>query len=498
MKPCTAYILVACLSIGASAGCASLRPLSEPLARPDTALVSLELPDVRITSVAHENISGEGEAGDVTYYDVEGVIGGTIRFELLLPDEWKGRFVMGGGGGFVGMVQNVTRNSIKQGYATVGTDTGHAGPGGDFALDDALAQVNFGHVAVHRTAEVAKAIIRAHYGAGPKYSYFLGCSRGGGQAMMASQRYPEDFDGIVAGAPAFDWTGFGSTFLRIAQAFYPDPSSLNETVLTKEELQKLIDEIMLLCDEQDGLNDGIISDPPSVQFSLDSIEWLTPAQRQAIQTVYDGASNQDGQIYPGYPVGSEVEWFSWLVGPVSNGTPNPTLGFGFGVDIFKYFVFNDPDWEYSQYDFSTWAKDTRMAASTLNALDTDLSDFQARGGKLIIWHGWADAALPATATVDYYDQLLAADPGARDFTRLYLIDGCTHCGGGPGISNVDWLDAIVQWVEYEQAPETIIASKGGNADGPPITRPLTPYPMRTVYKGTGDPNRADSFTSMQP
>lgn len=497
MKASTSFILLVCLSLSGSIGCASLRPLVGTSARPDTALMSLELPDVQITSITHETVSGGAEAGDVTYYDVDGVIGGTIRFELLLPDEWNDRFVMGGGGGFVGTVQNVTRNSVKEGFATVGTDTGHAGSDGSFALDDAVAQANFGHVAVHRTAEVAKAIIRAHYGTGPKYSYFLGCSRGGGQAMMASQRYPEDFDGIVAGAPAFDWTGFGSTFLRIAQAFYPDPNSLDTTVLTKEELQKLIDEISLLCDEQDGLKDGIISNPPNVDFSLDSIEWLSPEQRQAIQTVYDGARNEQGQIYPGYPVGSEVEWFNWLVGPVSSGAPNPTFGFGFGVDIFKYFVFNDPDWDYSTYDFSTWAKDTRMAASTLNALDTDLSDFEARGGKLIIWHGWADAALPATATVDYYNRLLAHDPSARDFTRLYLIDGCAHCGGGPGISGVDWLETIVRWVENDQAPDVLVASKGGKGDEPAITRPLPPYPAQTVYNGTGDPNSADSFTMVE-
>ncbi len=498
MKAYTPLVLAACLSLSGSIGCASLRPLGGATAAHDTALMTLQLPDVEITSVTHEDTAGDGEGRRVTYYDVEGVIGGTIRFELLLPDEWNHRFAMGGGGGFVGAVQNVTRGSVKAGYATVGTDTGHEGSGGNFALDDALAQVNFGHVAVHRTAEVAKAIIRAHYGEGPAYSYFIGCSRGGGQAMMESQRYPQDFDGIVAGAPAFDWTGFGATFLRIAQAFYPDPNVLDKTVLTKEELEKLIVDISILCDEQDGLKDGIISDPPNVQFSLDSIEWLTPEQRRAVQVIYDGAENQSGPISPGYPVGSEVEWFHWLVGPIPNNAAAPSLGFGFGVDIFKYFVFNDPDWDYTKYDFATWAKDTRLAASTLNARDTDLSGFQERGGKLIIWHGWADAALPATATVDYYNELLECDPDAHNYTRLYLIDGCGHCGGGPGISSVDWLDTIVQWVEFDRAPDIIIATKKGDNGEPAITRPLSPYPKQTVYKGTGDPNSADSFASVQP
>jgi len=174
------------------------------------------------------------------------------------------------------------------------------------------------------------------------------------------------------------------------------------------------------------------------------------------------------------------------------------------VDLFKYFVFNDPDWDYSKYDFSTYAKDTRMTASTLNAVDTDLSEFHARGGKLIIWHGWADAALTATATIDYYKELLEDDPAAKDYTRLYLIPGCGHCGGGPGPSDVDWLDVISDWVEHDQAPDTIIASKRASRTiratrgDRPITRPLYPYPKRTVYKGTGDPYDADSFESVEP
>lgn len=487
MRTCVLLILVACISVCAWA---------EPSVRPDTPLKNLQLPEVRIETITHKENQAKGDAGPVTYYEVDGIIGGTIRFKLLLPDQWNNRFVMGGGGGFVGSVQNAAYNSVEKGYATAGTDTGHKGGDGRWALDDALAQVNFGHVAVHRTAEVSKAIIRAHYGAGPNYSYFLGCSRGGGQAMMESQRYPEDFDGIVAGAPAFNWTGFGATFLRIAQAFYPNPGVLDRTVLTRDEVERLFDDVLAQCDEQDGLKDGIVSDPPSVKINLDAIAWLSEAQRAAIQTVYDGARNQNGPIYPGYPVGSEFEWFNWLVGPLSSGSPAPSLGFGFGVDIFRYFVFNDPDWDYSKYDFATWAKDTRLAASTLNAVNTDLSGFKARGGKLIIWHGWGDAALPATATIKYYDELLARDPQARDYTRLYLISGCGHCGGGPGISSVDWLDTIVQWVENDRAPETLVASKSGNGSAP-ITRPVSPYPKRTVYKGTGDPNDAESFSAIE-
>lgn len=452
----------------------------------------LVLPDVRIDSAVHH---ADG------YVDVDGFIGGTIGFELLLPDSWNGRFTMGGGGGFVGSVQNMTRGSARQGYATVGTDTGHRGPGGNFALDDVLAQINFGHLAVHRTAEAAKAIIHAYYGSSPEFSYFLGCSRGGGQALMEAQRYPNDFDGIVAGAPAFNWTGFGATFLRIAQAFYPDPKNLASTVVDRDDLEKLYQEIMKQCDAADGLEDGIVDDPTAVKFDLSKVSGLTDAQRKAIQAVYDGARNSDGPIYPGFPIGAEggpQGWLSWITGPLPAGASGgaPSASFGFGTDIFRYFVFNDPDWDYTKYDFSTWAEDTHLAGTFLNATDPKLDAYKARGGKLIIWHGWADPALPATATIGYYDDVLEVDSGAMDYTRLYMVPGCLHCGGGPGPSGVDWLDVISKWVEKGEAPGRLVATKGqGDAA---MTRPLYPYPNRSAYKGSGDPNKAENFDVRKP
>lgn len=459
---------------------------AETSKRPDQALQNLRLPDVELESISYH--AGKNDAGG--YYDVDGIIGGTIRFEALLPDDWNGRFAMGGGGGFVGSVQNGARGSVTQGYVTAGTDTGHQGNDGTFMLNDSLARVNFGHVAIHRTAEVTKALIRAHYGEDPEYSYFLGCSRGGGQAMMASQRYPEDFDGIVAGAPAFHWAGFAATGLRIVQELYPDPAELSKTVLTSKDIERLLEDVMAQCDEQDGLKDNIIADPLNVRFDLDQVSWLSEVQRAAVETIYGGVRNQDGPIYPGFPLGSEIELFPWQVGPVPNPGGVPSLGFHFTVGLYRYFVFNDADWDYSDYDFSTWAKDTELLAKTLSAVNTDLDEFRDRGGKMIFWHGWSDAALPAEATKNYYDALLDSDADAEDYTRLYLIPGCGHCGGGPGPSSVDWLDVITRWVEHEEAPDTLIAEKGGRT---PETRPLAAYPKQTVYKGSGDPKEADSF-----
>jgi hypothetical protein len=461
----------------------------------------LQLPDVTITTAEH--LPKTVDKGQVTeaHLKVSGVIGGSIRFETLLPDDWNGRFAMGGGGGLVGSVQNGIRRSVNSGYATAGTDTGHQGRGstdGSWALDNVEAFVNFGHVAIHRTAEVSKALIRAYYGTGPEKSYFVGCSRGGGQAMMEAQRYPEDFDGIVAGAPAFDWTGFAALGIYLSQVQYPDPNNLTETYLTQEVLDRIYDEIMAQGDELDGLKDGIIDDPREVSLDVDTLPDLTLGQRQALKALYGGARNSDGPIYPGFPVGAERGrggLFEWQVGPIPDLV---NLGYGFTTNIYKYFVFNDPDWDYSTYDFDGWAEDTHLAGTVLNATDPNLDAFKERGGKLILWHGWSDAALPAQATIDYYERVLARDPKAMDYARLFMIGGCYHCAGGPGASGVDWLTVVRDWVETGEAPDRIVARKAARNDQPAMSRPLVPYPQRVMYDGEGDSNEAESFVLRKP
>ncbi len=471
-----------------------------------------ELRHVRLPEVVLESVTSVAAVPRkdspvvASHVEVKGVIGDHIRFTLLLPDDWNGRFVMGGGGGFVGTVQNGAVDSVNRGYATVGTDTGHEWPDGftaGWALNNLEAQLNFGYLAVHRTAETAKALVRAYYRRDASYCYFTGCSRGGGQAMMESQRYPKDFDGIVAGAPAFDWTGFAATSVAIAKALYPNPAHLDTNVLNKAALQELQKQILEQCDAQDGLKDGMIEDPPSVHFDLSKVPGITDDQRKAIAAIYQGARDNNGLIYPGYQSGAECDpdqWMAWLVGPIPPLLAKdhvPDLMFAFGTQIFKYLVFNNPDWDYSTYDFSNYRKDTRLAASFLNATTADLDAFKARKGKLIIWHGWADPALPARATADYYRQVMAHDPNAGDYCRLFMVPGCLHCGGGPGATEVDWLAVIVDWVEHGKAPDKIVASKSGQGQTI-MTRPLFPYPQSAVYKGTGDPNSADSFVVKSP
>jgi hypothetical protein len=469
-------------------------------------LRKLQLPDVVLESARPVTPDLEKNPNAAAYVEIKGIIGGNIRFELLLPEAWNGGFAMGGGGGFVGSVQNMERDSVNRGYATVGTDTGHESQPGymaGWAFDNVEAQLNFGYLAVHRTAEVGKAAIRAYYGKEPGHSYFLGCSRGGGQAMMEAQRYPKDFDGIVAGAPAFNWTGFAATMVSIAKALYPDPQHLESTVLTKEALQKLQRAILEQCDAQDGLQDGIIQDPASVRFDLSKVAGITEEQRKAIAAIYDGARNDRGPICCGYPRGAECDpdqWIAWLVGPVPPMVQKdhvPDLTFAFGTQVFKYLVFNQPDWDYSTYNFSTFDRDTRLAASFLNATNPDLDGFKNRKGKLILWHGWADPALPAQATADYYRQVRLHDPKAGDYCRLFLIPGCLHCGGGPGAADVDWLSVLSDWVENDKAPDMLVASKREHGETV-MTRPLFPYPQYAVYKGNGDPNKADNFVAKSP
>jgi feruloyl esterase len=459
-----------------------------------------ELRKVRLPEVSLDNVTH-----DKSYAQVQGTIGGTIKFELLLPDTWNERFVMGGGGGFVGTVQNSARGSVLQGYATVGTDAGHESPpgiSGVWAYTNIEAQVNFGYLAVHRTAETAKALIRMYYGKDAVYSYFSGCSRGGGQAMVESQRFPDDFDGIVSGAPAFNWPGIASLAVTVAQTLYPDPAHLDKPILDRSALEKLQQSIIDQCDEKDGLKDGIVQDPPTAGFDLAKVPGLTDEQRKAIAVISGGSHDDKGMLYPGFSPGAEVDpnqWIAWIVGSAPQliqQSHAPDLMFAFGTQIFKYLIFNDPDWDYSTYHFTNFEKETRLAASFLNATSADLDRLNARHGKMILWHGWADTALPAQATVDYYRQLQKHDPHCADYCRLFMVPGCLHCGGGPGASEVDWLKVMVNWVEHGQAPEKLIASKRDHGTLV-LTRPLFPYPQTAVYK-SGDTNKAESFEAKMP
>lgn len=490
MKRCSWTSLIVSCAVSIAAATAGAAP------RDCAALTGLQLPDIRIADAVAVSATETG-AVRVAHCRVTGTVGTEIRFTLLLPDQWNGKFFMGGGGGFVGTIQNSALTTVNAGYATVGTDTGHQGSGTDasWALNNLERQLNFGYLAIHRTAEAAKAIIAHHYGAPPARSYFTGCSRGGGQAFMEAQRYPEDFDGIIAGAPAFDWTGLAAQMIRNAQTAFPDPANM-QPMFTAEELAAVETRILEACDARDGVKDGILGDPRSCDFDLDTLP-LAAAKKAALKALYAATTNRDGEIYPGQPFGGEGQtggWRAWIVGgaPQPPGQKEPSLRFAFGNGIFKYLVFNNPDWDYRTYDLSNWKKDTALAATFLNATNPDLSAFKARGGKLVLWHGWADPALTPLASIRYHERVYAGDPGAGDYFRTFMMPGVLHCSGGPGPDTVDWPGVIADWVENGKAPDRVPARKLTNGTVV-LSRPLCPYPQMAVYAGTGSTDDQASF-----
>lgn len=478
------------------------------------------LPDVRITSVA-------AESAPAPHCKVAGTIGKEIHFELLLPENWNGKFVMGGGGGFVGSVQNTSLmfGSLQAGYATVGTDTGHQDHplSARWAHNNPERLVNFGHKAVHRTAVTAKALTKSYYQNEIARSYFTGCSRGGGQGLMEAQRYPEDFDGIVAGAPAYNWAPGIAALTQISQAMYPDPNNLQEAVVGSKEQELIESSYLAMCDEQDGIKDGILNDPRQCKFDVTTLlckdkktdSCLSKQQLAAVKVVYDGPKDSKGNsLFYGFPFGGETAeggWSRWLTGGLKyqageeefqsgveagdfEGPVAPSFHYGFGIGIMKYFVYNDPDWTYQNYNFDNLRKDSERVAEILNATNPDLSSFRKRGGKLILYSGWSDAAAPGAAVTGYYEDVLAHDKTAADDTRLFMMPGVEHCFGGPGPSFVNYLTEIDKWLESGKVPDQVTAYWLDEKMQPNGSRPVCAYPKVAMYDGKGDSRDVASFS----
>ena len=482
------------------------------------------IPDVRI-------ISAMDEAAPIPHCKIVGVIGPEINFELLLPEQWNGKFVMGGGGGFVGSVMNTSLlfGSLQAGYATVGTDTGHQG----HALDASWAHnnlerlVNFGHQAVHRTAVTAKGLIKSYYQEDIARSYFTGCSRGGGQAIMSAQRYPEDFDGVVAGAYAIDWTNLAAHLTQINQAMYPDQNNLQEAVVGPEEQELIESSYLAMCDELDGIKDGILNDPRQCNFDVETLlckgektsSCLSKGQLAAVKVVYAGAKDSKGNsLYEGFPFGGETAaggWSRWLTGGLKyqadmnefqggvdtgdfEASVSPSAIYGFANGIMGYFIYNDPDWSYVNYNFDNFEKDSARVAETLNATNPNLSAFRERGGKMILYSGWSDNAQSGLAMVGYYEDLLAHDNTATEDARLFMMPGVEHCFGGPGPSFVNFLTEIDQWFETGKAPEQVTALWLDEKMQPSGSRPVCAYPKVAKYDGKGDTRNASSFSCVDP
>jgi hypothetical protein len=444
-----------------------------------------------------------------------------IKIEVWMPTSgWNGKFRGQGNGGFAGEIDyRALGLALMQGDASAATDTGHSADGtkATWALDHPEKIVDFGYRAIHEMTVVGKTATKAFYGDAPKYAYFASCSNGGRQALMEAQRFPEDYSGILAGAPANYWTHLLTSALWDAQATTLNPGSY----IPSSKIPALAQAVLAECDAKDGVKDGILNDPRKCHFDpstiqckgADSNACLTEPQVIAVKKLYQGAVDSKGQqIFPGFMPGGEEGaegWPLWITGA----GPGKGLLFAFAYGYFADMIYDKPDWDYTKANLDGAVADSdKKLAGVLNATEANLKPFQQRGGKLVVYHGWSDAAISPVNSVNYY-QSVVQHMGQSDvdaFLRLYLVPGMQHCEGGPGPdvfgengfstmndAQHDLYIALQQWVEKGAAPPNVIASKleGRGPDAKvKLSRPLCPYPQEPHYKGSGDPNDAANFT----
>ncbi|MFC4312049.1 tannase/feruloyl esterase family alpha/beta hydrolase [Steroidobacter flavus] len=454
-----------------------------------------------------------------------------IKFEVWLPlQQWNGKLQGSDNGGFAGSINvPALAISVKRGYAGVSSDTGHVA---SVAEDASWAKghpekvVDFAHRAIHLMTVNAKAIVNAFYGQAPKRSYFAGCSNGGRQALMTAQRYPDDYDGIVAGAPAHDWTHLMMSFAWNTKALSAPGGFIPGTMAPA--IQAAVNE---QCDALDGVKDGLVAAPQSCTLDPNKLlctagkseACLTPTQMQALQAIHRGPHTSKGvRLYPGFPPGAEVGaplpgmgWDGWIFGQEPGGTGQGR----FALNFMRYIVTGDEGWRVTAFDPDKDAStiDARFAP-IFNATDPNLSRFAARGGKLILFHGMADPAIPVGSSIDYFESVgrKMGAPERDKVVKMFLVPGMQHCVGGPGPSIMGGLGAAVQppdpstdlsaaletWVEQGKAPESVrvikpkklaVAFADPRAAGVERSGLLCAYPKRAKWNGTGDASDAASY-----
>ena len=416
-----------------------------------------------------------------------------IKSEVWLPASgWNGKYVGIGNGVWAGSISyGEIASALARGYAVAATDTGHTGNGmtGDFAVGHPEKLVDFGYRAVHETTVAAKRVIEAFYGNGPKLSFWNSCSTGGRQGLMAAYRYPADFDAISAMAPANPMTDL------MTQSMWAggQPQRAPGASLTPAQMNAVHRAAVAQCDKDDGLEDGLIAMPGQCRFDPGTVPGLTAEQAETVRAIYRGPPN-----LPGWPVGSETQLGMLVQGQ----TPFPVA-----YTYFSLLVFGDrPQWDWKTFDYVRDAQAGRAyGANILDVPSNGLGAFFARGGKLLLSHGWTDGLIPANNTLRFYDGLRPSlsDAQADNQLRLYMVPGMDHCSGGDGASQFDTLGTIDEWASTGKAPDRLIATRPAAMGGPPgapaaaprepMTRPLCPYPLYARYKGAGDPNDPASF-----
>jgi hypothetical protein len=442
-----------------------------------------------------------------------------IKTEVWLPlTDWDGRVRGVGNGGFAGEIDYESMAAgVKQNSVAVATDTGHVGGGPGFALGHPEKVKDFGWRGIHDMTVQAKAVARAFYGKPVDHAYFVACSDGGREALMEAQRFPADYDGILAGAPAYNWTALVSSGgVDVARM-----ESSEAAYLSLAKLPAIAAAVNAACDAKDGVRDGILNDPRQCGFDpatlacngAETDSCLMPEQVTSLREIYAAKKLKSGKtVFPGYLPGAEAakgSWGTWLLGKQS-------LLVFFSTGYFSDFVHEQADWKLSSFNFDKdYTLATQKTGPDLNATSTDLKPFAARGGKLVMYHGWNDPAIPALSTVAYYDGLVST-MGKGDVdsaVRVYMVPGMLHCGGGPGATlfgeyssamrgdaQHDVFVALEGWVEGGPAPGDLVASKFVDDDwskGIGMTRPLCAYPKIASYV-KGDPNDAKSFACVAP
>jgi hypothetical protein len=453
-----------------------------------------------------------------THCRLTGVIPPEILFEVNLPLAWNGRFYMHGNGGFAGRPPasraDIRHQALQNGFATAYTNTGHdAGrePLATFAHNNLQKVIDYVFRAVHLTAVSSKQLISDFYERKPDYSYWDGCSKGGRQGLVNAQRFPHDFDGIVAGAPAFDFTGTMLMYAWHSQV-------MDGASFSPDQVNLIADQVYARCDAIDGLTDRLITDPrrcdfdprkhlPACDDQANTEICFNPDEITRLGKLYDGPQRNGQSLYPGVPKGAEAQglvipyglteqvsvtgWIPWIINP-----GGPTLQQTMVQSYVKYlaFEYDDPDYDWRDFPVEAEAEGRdHTAAALLDAKQTDLTRFENSGGKMITYFGWADTAIHPMPIIDYYEgieETMGQSP--HEFYRLFMVPGMFHCSGGLGADQMDVMTPIIEWVEAGKAPDVLIGSQleKGVVN---FTRPQCPYPQVAVYKGSGDVNSANSF-----
>jgi feruloyl esterase len=435
------------------------------------------------------------------------VAGSKIGAVYRLPASWNGKVLGIGGGGFAGNVRiEAAADGLARGYAVIQNDLGHPSPSAldpSFAIDaqgkpNVEGIIDFGHRATHVATTVGKAIVSQRYGRPPQHAYWQGCSTGGRQGLAEVQRYPDDYDGVIAGAPVYTPLTYSNAILRV-QAFHARP----ESNLLPAHVALIHDAVLAACDAKDGIEDGILNDPRACAWDPGELackagespeRCLTPAQVATVRRVYAGVKMKDGK-FAAMPLmrGGESDWVTRMIGTPE--LPNG-LNAALGAPFVSYIVKADPKYDLFSFDpeRDMPALDGGIAAAHVHQQNPDIAAFVARGGKLLLWHGFNDPGPSPLSTIAYFTAVNAKVPAAKDGVRLFLAPGVLHCGGGPGPDRIDTLTALERWVEQGAAPARLIATKANS----PLTRPLCAYPELARYKGSGDTNDPASFDCAAP